>query len=219
MKLKNIMFGTGILLLMTGCASVSQQRAVVADGIIQNTSLGFFGFSFKIPDGFEVYSPAAKNPAEYNELQRMAIRIYDTSKAYHPRGNEQFYESFLLMSDKSCFLLITLKSAAAAQLYNSPFDDAANSQWELMPLYNVTSRRSFELGGTRQPAIYSRGSAYEQKGWYYADPKRNSMLFNYEACKVAGSKRDSYILIGFALSENAKTLTAPMQQMIEDLKF
>jgi hypothetical protein len=219
MKLKNIASVLGGLLLMAGCASVSQQRAVVIDGTIQNTSLGFFGFTFQIPSGFEVYSPAAKNPAEYNELQRMAIRIYDINKAYHPRGNEQFYESFLLMSDKSCFLLITLKSAAAEQLYNSPFDDSPVSQWELMPLYNVTMKRSFGLGDTRQPAVHSRGSAYEQKGWYYADSKRNSILFNYEACKVTGSKRDSYILMGFALPENAKALTVPTQQMIEGLKF
>ena len=198
MNLKNIVSGLGILLLLAGCASVSQQRAVVADGTIQNTSLGFFGFSFQIPSGFEVYSPTAKNPAEYNELQRMVIRIYDANKAYHPRGNEQFYESFLLMSDQSCFLLITLKSFASTQLYNSPFDDAAASQWELMPLYNVTANRSFELGRTRQPAVYSRSSAYEQKGWHYADPKRNSVLFNYEACKVTGGKRDSYIQIGRA---------------------
>jgi hypothetical protein len=220
MKLKIIVFVLGILLLLAGCASVSQQRAVVADGTIQNTSLGFFGFSFKIPGEFEVYSPTAKNPAEYNELQRMAIRIYDANKAYHPRGDELFYESFLLISDKSCFLLITVKSAAAeAQLYNSPFDNSPVSQWELMPLYNVTEKRSVQLGETRQPAVYSRGSAYEQKGWHYADPKRNSVLFNYEACKVTGSKRDSYILMGFALPENAKTLTAPMQQMMDDMKL
>jgi hypothetical protein len=88
-----------------------------------------------------------------------------------------------------------------------------------MPLYNVTEKRSVQLGETRQPAVYSRGSAYEQKGWNYADPKRNSVLFNYEACKVTGSKRDSYILMGFALPENAKTLTAPMQQMMDDMKL
>jgi hypothetical protein len=220
MKLKNILPALGILLLLTGCASVSQQRAVIADGTIQNASLGFFGFSFKIPDGFEVYSPTAKNPAEYNELQRMAIRIYDANKAYHPRGDELFYESFLLMSDESCFLLITVKSAAAtAQLYNSPFDNSPVSQWELMPLYNVTAKRSVQLGETRQLAVYSRGSAYEQKGWHYADPKRNSVLFNYEACKVTGGKRDSYILMGVALPENAKALTAPMQQMMDGLKI
>ena len=219
MKLKNIMSGLGILLLLAGCVSVSQQRAIVSDGTIQNASLGFSGFAFQIPPGFEVYSPAAKNPAEYNELQRMVIRIYDTNKAYHPRGNEQFYESFLLMSDESCFLLITLKSFASAQLYNSPFDDTPVPQWELLPFYNMTANRSFELGRTRQPAVYSRGSAYEQKGWYYADSKRNSILFNYEACKVTGGKRDSYILMGFALPEKARALAVPMQQMMDGMSL
>lgn len=219
MKLKNTVSILAVLLL-AGCSSVSSQRgATVADGTIQNRALGFFGFTFQIPDGFEVYSPAAKNPAEYNDLQRMAIRIYDLNKAYHPRGNELFYESFLLLSDKTCFLLITLKSDTMMRLDNSPFSDDATSTWELMPLYNPTSTRSFELGESRQPAVYTCGSAYEQKGWYYANPKRSGMLFNYEACKIAGGNRDSYILMGFSLPDQAAALKAPMKQMLDGIKF
>jgi hypothetical protein len=199
---------------------VSQQRAVIADGTIQNPALGFTGFTFGFPDGFEVYSPAAKNPAEYNELQRMAIRIYNADKAYLPRGNELFYESFLLMSDKTCFLLITLKSDGVVQTADSTFpDEAVVIQGELMPLYNVTANRLFELGETRQPAVYTRGTAYEQKGWYYANPKHNRMLFNYEACKIEGGNRDRYILMGFAQPEDAAALTAPMRQMVEGVKL
>ena len=219
MKLKNIVSVLGIILLLSGCSSVSQQSATVADGTIQNASFGFSGFAFKIPDGFEVYSPAAKNPAEYNELQRMAIRIYDLNKTWHPRGNELFYESFLLMSDQTCFLLITLKSDDAARLYNSPFSDETVLQWELMPLYNITANRAFELGENRRAAVYTSGYAYEKKGWYYADQKRGSMPFSYEACKAAGIKRDSYILMGFALPEKAGVLTEPMKRMMDGLRL
>lgn len=218
MKRKNIVVLAGLLLL-AGCASVSQKHALVADGTIENPALGFFGFSFQIPDGFEVYSPATKNLADCNELQKMAIRIYDANKAYHPRGDEVFYESFLLMSDNTCFLLVTLKTAAAAPLYDSPFSDETVTQWELLPLYNPAAKRPFTLGDARHPAVYTRGYAHEQKGWYYADPKRNSRQFSYEACKATGSKHDSYILMGFALPEQAKMLTVPMQQMIEGMKF
>jgi hypothetical protein len=219
MKLKHIVSVLGITLLLSGCSSVSQQSATVADGTIQNASFGFSGFAFKIPDGFEVYSPAAKNPAEYNELQQMAIRIYDLNKTWHPRGSELFYESFLLMSGQTCFLLITVKSDDAARLYNSPFSDEAVSQWELMPLYNITANRSFELGENRLAAGYTCGYAYEKKGWYYADQKHGSMPFSYEACKVAGSTRNRFILMGFALPEHTKALTAPMKQMMDGMKF
>lgn len=220
MKFKNIVSLLGIILLLAGCTSISYQRATVADGTIQNSSLGFSGFTFEIPDGFEVYSPAAKNPADYNDLQNMAIRIYNLNNAWHPRGNELFYESFLLMSDKTCFILITLKTDTVPPPYNSPFSsDQIVSQWDLMPLYNVTARRSFELGRSRQPAVITRGSAYEQKGWYYSRPKHNGMLFNYEACKVNGGNRDSYILMGVSLPEDAAALAAPMKQMVDGMKL
>jgi hypothetical protein len=217
MKPQNIVSVLGILLMLTGCASISQPRATVADRTIENASLGFSGFCFNIPAGFTLYAPAP--PAEYNAMQQMAIRIYDLNNEWHPRGNEFFYEGFLLMSDETCFLLITLKSDAALPSYNSPFSDEALTSWPLMPLYNVTGRRTFEIGDRRLAAVLTSGSAYEQKGWYYAKPRRNSMLFNYEACKVTGVNRDSYILMGFALPEDANALSAPMQQMVDGMTF
>jgi len=218
MKLKNFVSILGILLLL-GCASVSQPRAVVADGIIQNASLGFSGFSFNIPDGFKIYNPAEDPEVGYTPLQELAIRVYELNEEWHPRGNELFYESFLLMSDQTCFLLITLKSDTVVQLNVSPFWDDASSRFDVMPCYNVTSTRSFELNGTRQPVVYTCGAAYEKGGWYYAKSKRNSTRFNYESCRIVGGNRDSYILMGFALPENAKALTAPMQQMVDEMKF
>jgi hypothetical protein len=216
MKLKNIISALGVMLCL-GCASVMPQRAMVADGIVKNASLGFSGFTFEIPQGFEVYNPAAKNPTEYNELQRMAIRIYDLNNVWHPRDDELFYESFLFMSDKTCFLLMTLKYSYMPRNENLPFSYRSVSQWQLMPLYNVTANRSFELGANRMAAVYARGYAYEQKGWYYDSPKKSRMPFNYEACKVTGDNRDRYILMGFALPDYAEALTVPMKQMIDGL--
>ena len=219
MKLKNIVLVPGVILLLAACTSISPQRATVANGTIQNSSLGFSGFTFEIPDGFEVYSSAAKNPAEYNELQRVAVRIYDLNKTWHPRDNERFYESFLLISDRVCFLLITLKCDYVEPFGDSPFSDRFVTHWQLMPLYNVTATRTVEVGANRLSAVYTCGSAYEQEGWYYADPKRHGVPFSYQACKVTGNKHDSYILMGFALPENAGALTAPMKQMMDGMKF
>lgn len=219
MKLRKIVLVPGVMLLLAACTSISPQQAIVTDGTIQNSSLGFSGFTFEIPDGFEVYSPTAKNPADYNELQRMAVRIYELNKTWHPRDNERFYESFLLMSDQTCFLLITLKCDYVEPFGDSPFADRFVTHWQVMPLYNVTANRTVELGANRLPGIYTRGSAYEQEGWYYADPKRHGVPFNYEACKVTGSRRDNYILMGFSLPENAGALTGPMKQMMDGMKF
>ena len=144
------------------------------NGTVQNSALGFFGFCFRIPAGFELYNSAVKNPAEYSELQQMAIRIYDFNRQYHPRGNELFYGSFLLMSDKTCFLLI-MKSEPYVRFDESPFSDEINMPQELMLLYNITSRHSFTIGAGRLSAVYTRGSAYEKNGWYYSGPKHQGV--------------------------------------------
>ena len=223
MKLKNIVLGLGTVLLLAGCISISQQRATVADGTIQNSAFGFSGYTFKIPAGFTVYSPDATPPAEYNELQRMAIRIYNLNNDYHPRGNELFYESFLLMSEQSCFLLATVKYDYMEPVYEPSYGSSIPApmvmQGELLPLYNVTENHAFELGGTHLPAVYTCGSAYEQKGWYYANQKRNGMMFNYEACKISDNRNSLFILMGFALPEHADVLAVPLKQMIDGLKM
>jgi len=219
MKIKMVVSGLGVILLLAGCASTSYPRAQVAEGVIQNSALGFSGFSFKIPEGYALYNPDAENPPEWNELQRMAIRIYEKNNEYHPCGDELFYESFLLMSDDSCFFLVTLKSNDATRFDSSVFSEDAFSQMTLLPLYNVTETRSSTLDNTRFPAIYSRGSAYERDGWYYAVEKKNSLPFSYEACKVDGDNRDHYVVMGLALPDHAGKLVEPMKQMVGGMKL
>jgi hypothetical protein len=218
MKLIKAFSGLIASALLAGCVPVSR-HATVADGTIQNASIGFSGFRFEIPDGYELYSSEAGNPANSNELQRMAIRIYQLNEEYHPRDNELFYESFLLMSDKACFLLITLKYDNLPRFDDTPFRKQDSLPWQLMPLYNPAETRTLELGENRVEAVYTRGHAYEHKGWYYAGPKRNRMPFNYEACKVADSNRDGCILMGFALPEDSGAIGPQMLRMIEGLKF
>jgi hypothetical protein len=219
MKLIHAILGAVVIMLLAGCVSTGQ-RATVKDGTIDNPSLGFFGFQFEIPEGFELYNPAAKNPSEYSELQQLAIRIYDLNEEIHPRDDERFYESFLLMAENTCFLLITFEVNHSAFFETRFESEEGRLQHQLMPLYNVSETRMFETGETaRMEAVWSRGHAYEQKGWVYSGTRRNRMLFNYEACKVTGSKRDGYILMGFAYPEQAGTLASQMQAMIGAMKF
>lgn len=219
MKIKVVVAGAGVVLLLAGCASVSQQQATVANGVIQNPAMGFSGFSVNIPQGYTLYQPGSETPQEWNELQRMAIRIYDLNREYHPRGNELFYESFLLMSEKSCFLVVTLKSSEGPRLTPARFNDDLFSQTALLPLYNATESRSFTMGSSRFPAVYSCGSAYEREGWFFPKSKKNSLAFNYAACKADGGNRDHYVLMGMALPGQEAELTAPLQQMIDSMKF
>lgn len=206
--------------LLTGCAGIGMRSAMVGGGVIENPALGFFGFKFNVPDGFEVYNPARRNPLEYTDLQKMAIRIYDLNRAYHPRGNETFYESFLMMSETTCFLLITVKNDGFSSSFDDDWDtDELTSQWQLMPLYNIDVSGDITLGRARLDALRARGHAYEHKGWYYSGEKSNRMPFSYEACKVSGANKENYILIGFSQPEHKHILALQADEMVNGFDF
>lgn len=208
------------LLLLAGCATMVHPRAVLNDRTLENPALGFSGFRFQIPEGFTLYTPDAADPATYNDLQHMAIRIRNLEAERHPRGNELFYESFLLLSEKCCFLLVTVKSdRAAVPSANSSFGTAVPAEQELLPLYNATQSRTFELGPSRHPAVFTRGSAFEKEGWYYSRSSRHAVPFNYEACKISGANRDHYVLLGFARPEEADELSEPLRTMVESMEL
>jgi len=205
--------------LLAGCATVRQRRAMVDGRVISNPSLGFFVFSFEMPEGFDLYNPAVGVLNQYGEIQQLAIRIYNLNRAYHPRGNETFYDSFLMLSENTGVLLMTLKVDSVPASATDFFEEESMPQADLIPLYNVSGQEVFELGGNRAEAICTRGHAYEYKGWYYAGERRKRQRFQYEACKVSGSNRDNYVLIGFCLPGDEKTLTLQMQEMIPALQF
>ena len=219
MKRKNIIFGWECVALLAGCATVHQRRAMVDGRVISNPSLGFFGFSFEMPEAFDLYNPAVGVPDQYGELQQLAIRIYNLNRAYHPRGNETFYDSFLMLSEKTGVLLMTLKVDAEAVSAADFFAEDSVPQVDLIPLYNVSGQEIVEVGKNQAEAVCTRGHAYEHKGWYYAEDRRKRLRFQYEACKVSGNNRDHYVLLGFCLPGDEALLKLQMQDMIPTLQF
>lgn len=208
-----------LVLLLVGCAALSQRGAMVSDGTIRNSSLGFFGFSFVVPEGLELYDPISTGPKEYTEAQQMAIRIYELNKSYHPRGTETFYESFLMLSKTAGFLLITVENDLLSELGAFWDDDDMGASQQLMPLYNVSDSRRIMLGDSRKEALIAKGRAYEGKGWYYSKPRSKRLPISYEACKIGGANRDSYILMGFSFPEHEHILSLQMQEAVRGFRF
>ena len=206
-----------LAVLLAGCAAL-QQRAVVTDGVIENPALGFFGFKFNIPEGFELYQSSEESAREYNDIQSLALRIHELNEDYHPRGDESFYEGFLMFSENAGFVLVTVEYATPGF---SSFDssDEVASQLQLMPLYNLRDSRHIVMGDNRLDAFVGRGTAYENNGWYYSKPKAARVPFSYEACKVQGANRERYILMGFSLPEHEHILSLQMKEMIRGFNF
>ena len=219
MKRLGILFGLICAALVAGCISVDQHRAVVEDQMINNPSLGLFGFSFEIPEAFELYNSAVGTREQYGELQQLAIRIYNLNRAYHPRGNESFYDSFLMLSEKTGVLLMTLTVDNAPPATAMFADEVPVPQGVQIPFYNISAREIFERGENQREAVRTRGHAYEHKGWYYANERRKRNLFQYEAYRVAGGSRDLSILMGFCLPGDEDLLSLQMQDMMQGLRF
>ncbi len=211
--------GAALFLLSAGCASFAPPQATVTDGVIENPAIGFFGFRFEIPDGYELYQPDVRPAEAYSPLQQMAIRIYDRYEEWHPRGDERFYESFLLLADRHAVLLVTMEINRFNLPEDSPFTDSASSALPVLPAYNPSGSRRVPMGGNNMEAVWTRGYAYEQDGWYYAGPNPSRMLFNYQICRADGSRDDRYILMSFALPEYEADLTAVMQRMMDAIRF
>ena len=215
---QKIMLCSLLSLVLAGCASLQQPLAVVNDGRIENPALGFFGFTYDIPEGFDLYNSALMPVAECTDLQKLAIRIYDLNNAYHPSGNESYYESFLMFSENTAFLLITVKHDWAGGNL-SWTEDGLDASRQLMPLYNVSDSQHVSLGDSRLAAVLTSGTAYEKKGWHYSQRKSGRVPFRYKACKASGSNRDSYILMGFSLPEYENVLSLHMQEMVNGFNF
>jgi hypothetical protein len=211
-----ILFFSLLVFLAAGCTMIESPRATVVDGLITNPTLGFFGFSFEIPEGFELYDSAVLDGEEDNAVRQLAIRIYELNKSYHPSGTETFYESFLLLSENTAFLLITVENEDSVPLWA---DEELVADKRLMPLYNVRESSRMRLGEGRLEARIASGRAYERKGWYYSNPKSGRTPFSYEACKVEGVNRDRYILMGFSLPEHEHILSLQMPELMRGFRF
>jgi hypothetical protein len=213
-----IIFISLFAVLMAGCMSLDQS-AVVTDGVIENTSLGFFGFTYNIPAETMLHHPSKEGHPEYDDVQQLALRVFELNESYHPRGNESFYESFLMLTDHVAFILVTLRHDSLPAFDRLSSDFKVAPEWQVLPLYNMRDFRQVSLGEARLDAFVASGNAFEKKGWYYSKSKNGRTEFSYKACKVTGAGNDSYILMGFSLAEDEDLLALKMQDMISGFRF
>ena len=106
-----------------------------------------------MPDACDLYNPAVGIPDQYGEIQQLAIRVYNLNRAYHPHGDETFFDSFLMLSEKTGVLLMTLKVDAVSISFADFFTEDFVPQVDLIPLYNVSGQDDVEVGGGWRPFV------------------------------------------------------------------
>lgn len=178
----------------------------------QPTRLDASQFPISVPSELQRYDPDAVR--DYTPLQQMAIRIYALNKKYHPSSNESFYESALMLSEKSALLVVRWIEDPSASDRTEWASDWLSIQRTPFPLYNAEPVESNPLGPQQFPALRARGTAYERNGWYYSSPKTGGVKFRYEACRVEGTTRQHYLLMVLGRPADAELLRSQMERVL-----
>lgn len=208
------------LLLAIACSGCAPSlRMATLDGrTIRNPDVGATGFAFEIPEPYTLFDPAT--PIEsLSGIQQVAARVYSRHEEYYPRHNEQFYQGFLFLGEPFSFLLATVVYDASTRFETLLPMEREALQHQLLPLHNVTDRRSLHLPAPGYTAQLSQGYAWERNGWFTSSPGRRRVPFRYAACKIAGPAREVFLLIGFAEPGTEAGLPDATLQMIEFLRF
>lgn len=230
MKKKCIVSGALILamLFFAGCATTAAQPAVVESNTIYNPTIGWNGYTFKIPqelvkkDFFSYSSRKGKNAEALaaRVIKRCWNERVKTSDWVWERFGEAF--SFADAEGKTCFLLT---AQALVLAYPAPnFCQMLSS--EKQSLYSFVVRQWYydlekvqptKVGGHQ--ALYVYGTAFEKNGRIYKAKGPGRRPIAYASCVFLGDTRDAYIIIGFADPENAALLKRNMESMKSGFSF
>lgn len=114
---------------------------------------------------------------------------------------------------------MTLKVTRAPRLDTTFFEESLLPPADSIPLYNISGQETLPLSRNRADALYTRGHAYEHKGWYYANDRRSRSRFRYEACEVSGGNHDRYLLLGVCLPGDEDLLRLQIREMAQNFRF
>jgi hypothetical protein len=227
MKYKKYFCGLIVCSLLAGC--ISMRPATVSPDTIQNPTVGFNGYVFHIPPGFES-SDVLMNYRSGTSVEQIASRIFHQGWNERTRvsewSHEQFSEAFYFKDKeaKSCFIL-------TVQVFGLSYPAPLFSQMlsaERRYIYNFMDRQTYGerdlqnfqsvLVGGRQ-AVYAASTAYEKNGILYQSGGSDRNPVAYATCFLLGDRRDVYAIIGCADPKDMNLLERNMHLLMEGLSF
>jgi len=225
MKCLFVLFGLSLLLL-TGCATPILP-AVVEGGIIQNPTIGWSGYVFKIPEGMELVDLLTCPLEEGGEIEKVAVRLMQRSWGERQRSDEwsweRFGEAFSFQgSEEKTFVLLgshQLSIVAPMPMFGQLLPSEKRRVYNFCTLWKGSwgKTQAAKMGGHQ--ALYSSGFAYEKNGIVYKNKIAGSRPVFCVSCVVLGNTRDAYELLGVSAPEDASLLRYHMQAMIDGFSF
>jgi hypothetical protein len=213
------------MLIFSGCATRPPQPAVVGPETIQNTTVGFNGYIFRIPPELK-FADFLESAPHGTVNEQMLGRVFQSEWRNINRDSEwcknRFSEAFLFSDPdgKTGFLFAVqlldiyspmppfchLLSPEKRMIYNE-----VCRTWNIQELQPV-------MVGERQ-ALCSYGTAFEKDGHIYKTNGPGRLPVAYACCFILGDTRDFYTIIGCAEPKDAGALKLNLQRMMDGLSF
>ena len=206
------------LLLFTGCATPMQPAVVHADSI-QNPTIGWSGYQFKIPPGLEQIDLSTCSSGAGAETEQMMI--YRLQNAWSNReksgqaGGERFGEIFFFKDpDRKTYFFLS----AHVLFFTAPVPPFSHLlSPEKRQVYNTIIRGWRHNEEHVQPTTVAGHQAL-----HIFEPRLgedNSPPMAVAFCVFLGDTKDVYIIAGYSESKDAPLLKQNMQKMMDGFSF
>ncbi len=195
----------GIAASFSGCKTSEESDTRFVNRQVVNTTMGFNGFKFLIPSGYEQINPKSEDP----EL-KTPIKYYDSVVKFFKNDSALEYRESMLFGNGKSFIIFVLDMQRMSEPY-SQMTDFKRSRILLdgMDRHHVFKDENLIPGevGTENGKLFGH-TTYLLKNDYIE-----------EQYNVLGNLRETYRFFGVTSKENERTMQSDLRAMIYSLQF
>lgn len=200
----------GLVLVLAGCATPNQP-AVVTRASIQNSSVGYKGYTLEIPPGFKA--------GEAQTAGREVPLWADVSAAMFNGQMKQelgikFSESFFIYNPKMVIFFAVMVVDTHGGSFSMIDDRQANRY--LLNMVNPMFKKNPHASGQTELITENKHRGARASGSFKSNDQTE---MNFQIYKVLGELDEVYYIDGRAHSEDKEELATVVKQLVRGLKF
>lgn len=203
--------------LMSGCAT-GYEAGTVSLGSIQNPSIGWHGYSVKVPESYTVFDPSQMDPSDTSNKAANRRAILADEKQYTANLAVAYHERFLLEGDDDqsyiTFISDTYEFSSPLSTFTGVEKDyflrshlnaklvKMNDTDAFQELITLNGHRAFHIRGDWRPYFNEEAEPIVYEGYF-----------------VLGELKEAYWIEGFATKKGMATMRKAVWEMVESLKI
>jgi hypothetical protein len=203
--------------LLSGCVT-GYEAGTVGSAAIRNPSIGWNGYSVKVPANYTVFDPSQMDGSDLSNKASHRRAILEDEKQYAADLAVAYHERFLLEGedDESYIIFIsdTYEFSKPLSMFTSIEKDYLLRQFVNEKLVKMNDTDAFQelitVNGHR--AFHIRG---DWKPYFVKDAEPIA----YEGYLVLGDLKEVYWFEGFAMEETRKSMQKAVRTMVDSLEI